>query len=220
MFQLGSSRPIYWHQAIDVGEHALFKGVGLLGFGVARLRYTTNLGVVSEAHSYLFETFADLGLLGVVLMFALLVSWLVAAARPLALRIRTASLDPERAAERDGMVALAAIVVGFGVQSTLDWTWFFSGATVPVLLCAGWLAGRGPLLAPRRETPPGSPPRPRPARPLRARSVLATDSGSPGGWLDRLAARPAQRATVIVCSSQRRSSSAGCNGVRCGQPSS
>ncbi len=66
MFQLGSSRPIYWHQAIDVGEHALFKGVGLLGFAVARLRYTTNLGVVSEAHGYLFETFADLGLLGVV----------------------------------------------------------------------------------------------------------------------------------------------------------
>ena len=66
VFQLGSSRPIYWHQAIDVGEHAVFKGVGLLGFGVARLRYTTSPSVVSEAHGYLFETFADLGLLGLV----------------------------------------------------------------------------------------------------------------------------------------------------------
>ena len=84
----------YWHQAIDVGEHALFKGVGLLGFGVARLRYTTSPSVVSEAHGYLFETFADLGLLGVVITLALLVSWLVAASRPLALRTRTASLDP------------------------------------------------------------------------------------------------------------------------------
>jgi hypothetical protein len=195
VFQLGSSRPIYWHQAIDVGEHALFKGVGLLGFGVARLRYTTNPGVVTEAHGYLFETFADLGLLGVVLTFALLVSWLVAAARPLALRIRTSSLHPEHAAERDGMVALAAIVVGFGVQSTLDWTWFFAGATVPVLLCAGWLAGRGPLLATEARadsrvasgvaSAPGT-------------EGSATDSEHVSGWLDRLAARPAAAATVVV----------------------
>ena len=80
MFQLGSSRPIYWHQAIDVGEHSLFKGVGLLGFGDARLRYTNSASVVSEAHGYLFETFADLGMLGIVVTLALLVSWLVAAA--------------------------------------------------------------------------------------------------------------------------------------------
>jgi hypothetical protein len=43
------------------------------------------------------------------------------------------------------MIALAATVVAFGLQSTLDWTWFFAGVAVPVLLCAGWLAGRGPL---------------------------------------------------------------------------
>jgi hypothetical protein len=181
VFQLGSSRPTYWHQAIDVGEHALFKGVGLLGFGVARLRYTTDVSVVSEAHGYLFETFADLGLLGVVLTLALLVSWLVAAARPLALRIRTSALDPARSAEREGMVALAAIVVGFGVQSTLDWTWFFSGATVPVLLCAGWLVGRGPLVP--AETPV---------------VAAATESERTTGWLDRLAARPVAAATVVL----------------------
>jgi hypothetical protein len=177
VFQFGSSRPTYWHQAIHVGDHALFKGVGLLGFGVARLRYTTDPSVVSEAHGYLFETFADLGLLGVVITFALLASWLIAAARPLALRVRASGLDTERSTERDGMVALAAIVVAFGIQSTLDWTWFFSGVTVPVLVCAGWLAGRGPLLAPAR--------------------VPATESNRPG-LLDRLAARPAAAATVVL----------------------
>jgi O-Antigen ligase len=175
VFQFGSSRPVYWHQAIDVGEHALFKGVGLLGFGVARLRYTTSGSVVSEAHGYLFETFADLGLIGVVVTLALLVSWLVAAWRPLALRTRTASLDPERSVEREGMVALASIVIAFGIQSTLDWTWFFSGVAVPVVLCAGWLAGRGPLVAPARVT----------AEPTRA------------GLFDRLAARPAAAATIV-----------------------
>jgi hypothetical protein len=187
VFQFGSSRPVYWHQALDVGQHALFKGVGLLGFGDARLRYTTSTSVVSEAHGYLFETFADLGLLGVVVTLALLVSWLIAAWRPLALRTRTASLDPARSAERDGMVALASIVIAFGVQSTLDWTWFFSGVTIPVLLCAGWLAGRGPL------TP----------------TIVAADAkldgqaakhgpGSTGGWVDRLAARPAIAATIVL----------------------
>jgi hypothetical protein len=184
VFQFGSSRPVYWHQAIHVGEHALFKGVGLLGFGVARLRFTTNPSVVSEAHSYVFETFADLGLLGVAVTFALLVSWLVAASRPLALRIRSTSLDPARAAERQGMVALASIVVAFGIQSTLDWTWFFSGVTVPVLICAGWLAGRGPLVATKARSD--------------AAVATATRSASSNGWLDRLAARPAIAATVVV----------------------
>jgi hypothetical protein len=177
VFQFGSSRPTYWHQAIHVGDHALFKGVGLLGFGVARLRYTTDPSVVSEAHGYLFETFADLGLLGVVITFALLASWLIAAARPLALRVRASALDAERSTERDGMVALAAIVVAFGIQSTLDWTWFFSGVTVPVLVCAGWLAGRGPLVAPA--------------------PVPATEPNRPG-LLDRLAARPAAAATMVL----------------------
>ena len=46
------------------------------------------------------------------------------------------------------MVALGLIVVGFGIESTLDWTWYFPGVGVPVLLCAGWLAGRGPLATP------------------------------------------------------------------------
>jgi hypothetical protein len=184
VFQLGSSRPTYWHQAIDVGRHSLFKGVGLLGFGVARLRYTTNLSVVSEAHGYLFETFADLGLLGVVVTLALLASWLVAASRSLAFRIRAASLDAASSAEREGMFALAAIVIGFGVQSTLDWTWFFSGVTVPVLLCAGWLAGRGPLVGADARADSGD--------------AHAPDSDGQHGWLDRLAARPAVAATVVL----------------------
>ena len=59
--QLGSSRPLYWHQALDVGSHALLKGVGELGYGVARLRYTTSTLKADQAHSYLVQTFADLG---------------------------------------------------------------------------------------------------------------------------------------------------------------
>ena len=42
-------------------------------------------------------------------------------------------------------MTVLCIAVAFGVHSTIDWTWFIPGAAVPALLCAGWVAGRGPL---------------------------------------------------------------------------
>jgi hypothetical protein len=148
VLELGSSRPLYWREGLTVGEHALLKGAGASGYGTARLRYTTNPAKSDQAHSYVIETFADLGLIGVAISLALLIAWIAAAARPLAPRMSwRASAAPERD-ERQGMVVLALIVVGFGIESTLDWTWYFPGVAVPVLVCAGWLAGRGPLSAP------------------------------------------------------------------------
>jgi hypothetical protein len=146
--QLGSSRPVYWRQGLDVGAHNLVKGAGELGFGVARLRYTTEALKADQAHSYLIQTFADLGLIGVVLTLALLVAWCRAALRSLAPRLPWRALTDAEAAERRGLVALAAVVVMFGIQSMLDFTFYFAGVTIPALLCAGWLAGRGPLRAP------------------------------------------------------------------------
>jgi hypothetical protein len=153
--QLGSSRPAYWHQALDVGSHALLKGVGELAYGIARLHYTTSIEKTDQAHSYVFQTFADLGLIGVVLAAALLAAWCRAAVRPLAIRTRWAALTSGQSSERRGLVAMAIVVLTFGIQSCLDFTFYFPGVTIPVLLCAGRLAGRGPLAAPvgRREAP-------------------------------------------------------------------
>ncbi len=147
VLQFGSSRPVYWHQGIEVGRHALVKGVGELGFSVARLRWTVDPSFVQQAHSYVVETFADLGLLGLAVTLALLIAWAIAAVRALAPRRRARDLAATHVAERHALVALAAAVVGFGVQSTIDWTWYFTGVAVPALVCAGWLAGRGPLAA-------------------------------------------------------------------------
>ncbi len=155
--QLGSARPIYWHEALSVAEHALLKGAGELGYGIARLRYSTSGAKADQAHSYLMQTFADLGLIGLALTLALLVAWGIAAARPLTPRTPWEALSGAAAAERRGLAAAAAIVLAFGVQSALDWTWYFPGVAIPALLCAGWLAGRGPLTAPvgvRRRRPP------------------------------------------------------------------
>ncbi|MGB9183399.1 MAG: O-antigen ligase family protein, partial [Solirubrobacteraceae bacterium] len=143
--QLGSSRPLYWSEGITVGEHALLKGVGALGYATARTRYTTSPRIAEHAHSYLIQTFADLGLLGLAINLALVLAWGRSAGAALALGSRWSGLDPGLRAERAGLFALLLVAVAFGLLSASDWTWFFAGVTVPALLAAGWLAGRGPL---------------------------------------------------------------------------
>ena len=144
LVQLGSSRPTYWREGLLVGEHHLLVGAGAGSFQTASLRYAKDKqAFAAQAHSFVIQTFADLGLLGVVVMLALLVSWGVAAARPLG--IRGPPAGPEDGAESAGMFTLLAVVVIFGVHSTIDWTWYVPGVALPALLCAGWLAGRGPL---------------------------------------------------------------------------
>jgi hypothetical protein len=164
-----NSHARYWSQGIKVGDHALLKGVGGLGFGTASLRYSDAHGSAANAHSFLIETFADFGLIGLAVTIALLVAWGVAAARAVGsrrpslvwLRSRGRSSPgepvPERAAERAGLLTLLAVVVIFGVHSAIDWVWFIPGLAVPALVCAGWLAGRGPLAQPvGRAAHPGS----------------------------------------------------------------
>jgi hypothetical protein len=146
---LANSRPQYWSEGLSVGEHAALGGVGAGGFGVARLRYTTNTLPVGHAHSFPIETFADLGLVGLAISLGLLVAWSLATARTL--RSPRDAIPPgaetEVDAERAGMWTLLCVVVAFGVNSAIDWTWFYPGVALPALVCAGWLAGRGPLSA-------------------------------------------------------------------------
>ncbi len=148
LVQLGNSRPVYWSEGITVGEHALLRGAGAAGYAIAHTRYTTSTLPVQHAHSYVIQTFADFGLLGVAVSLALLVAWGRAAARPLARRTPWSALSAPHVAEREGLLTLAVVVLAFGVQSAFDWTWFFAGVAIPALLCAGWLAGRGPLNSP------------------------------------------------------------------------
>jgi hypothetical protein len=147
--QLSNSRPLYWREGLKVGEHAVVAGTGAGGFATARTRYTTNPLEVAHAHSYAIETFADLGLIGIAVSLALLVAW-GAAVR------RTLISTPAPSCERIGLTTMLAIVVIWGVSSLIDWTWFIPGVTVPALVCAGWLAGRGPLGAPAPTREPGT----------------------------------------------------------------
>jgi hypothetical protein len=138
----GSSRGRYWNESFKVGEHALLKGVGAGGFATAHLRYYSNAGAlaVDHGHGYLFQTFADLGLVGVALSLALLVAWGMSAARAADIRRR----GPP-GAERIGLLTVLVTVVVWGLGSAIDWTWFIPGVALPGLVCAGWMAGHRPI---------------------------------------------------------------------------
>ena len=141
---LSNSRPLYWREGLRVGEHSPLAGVGAGGFATARTRYTSSELVVTHAHSYLIETFADFGLIGLAVSLALFVAWGAAVRGTL----RGSRLDEHHAVERTGLITMLAVVVTFGVSSLIDWTWFIPGVTVPALFCAGWVAARGPVVEP------------------------------------------------------------------------
>ena len=148
LVQFGNSRGEYWSEGLKVGGQSPLDGVGALAFGTARTRYAPSFKVAQNAHSYLIETYADLGLIGVGISLALLVAWGIATRRALGARRRWSDLSASEAGERAGLLTMLAVVIAFGVQSSIDWTWFIPGVTVPALLAAGWLAGRGALERP------------------------------------------------------------------------
>ncbi len=95
-----------------------------------------------HAHGFVPQTLADLGLVGTVVAAALLVLWLLAA-------LRATGLGPRRrreypwSDERVALVGLGLVVLAYGVQATIDWTWFIPAPTAMALAAAGLLAGSG-----------------------------------------------------------------------------
>ncbi len=166
---VGSVRARYWKEALEVFEAHPALGAGAAGYGTARLRYRTQNLDVRQAHGYVVQTLADLGIVGLAISLALLIAWMVAAGRsthPFDRRWRAKRSPPSAAwrkellaytPERIGMLAMLCIVIVFGVHSFADWTWYVPGDAFVALLCAGWLAGRGPLGAGRLGVPAGSP---------------------------------------------------------------
>jgi hypothetical protein len=164
----GSVRARYWRDALNVWSHDVVLGAGAGAYPIARARVRKDAIDVQHAHGYVVQTLADLGLVGLLLSLAALVAWVIAAARPLGLPIPELSLwarGPPQGAhnpalkatpDRAAAVAIAAVALTFGVHSFIDWTWFIPGTAIVGLVCAGWVAGRGPLDAPERDRAPGA----------------------------------------------------------------
>ena len=181
---VGSVRARYWKEALEIFEAHPALGAGAAGYETARLRYRTQLLDVRQAHGYVVQTLADLGIVGLAVSLALLVAWMAAAGRPthpfnrrwMARRpqqessletsgsrlrsppsIRWGHVPLAYTPERIGMLSMLCIVIVFGVHSFADWTWYVPGNAFVALLCAGWLAGRGSLPAGNLAAPAGSP---------------------------------------------------------------
>jgi len=156
---VGSVRALYWDQALKVWRAHPADGVGAGGYQTARLQFAHDTLNVRDAHGYVVQTLADLGLIGLLLSLALFVVWWAAAlrsARPFGWRwVRETSaagrsrwrvrrVDLPYTPERVVLLTMLSLVVVFGAHSTIDWTWFVPGNALVAMLCAGWLAGRGP----------------------------------------------------------------------------
>jgi hypothetical protein len=146
----GSVRARYWDEALRIFGDNPGVGVGAGGYATVRKRYRRADGAVRQAHGYVVQTLSDLGLAGAAVSLALLAAWLASAAAATGFAIRrrgrpAADGAREFSPERIGLITLVAVVVVFGVHSTIDWTWFVPGNAAVALLAAGWVAGRGPL---------------------------------------------------------------------------
>jgi tetratricopeptide (TPR) repeat protein len=141
-----SVRARYWAEALDIHATEPWIGVGAGAYATVRTRFRDDTLAVRHAHGYVVQTLADLGWAGLALSLAAAAAWLLAALRATGLlRRRDRGLPFD--AERVGMLTLFAVVAVFAVHSAVDWTWFVPANAGVALLCAGWIAGRGPLRA-------------------------------------------------------------------------
>ena len=153
VFASSSTRGKYWREADRVFDDRPIAGVGAGSFAVARLRHRTDSSVTRHAHGHLAQTAADLGVLGLLVTGFLFFAWLAASLRTTSLiprRLRPPSrnggLPPRRDwhPDRTALLAVGLGAVAFGLQSTIDWTWFIPGPAVLALAAGGFVAGRGP----------------------------------------------------------------------------
>ena len=142
---VGSVRARYWRDALEIFSDHPALGAGAGAYDTARAHYRTDVIAVAHAHGYLVQTLADLGLVGLLISLLAAGAWIWAAIRsanPFGWRARAPALS--YGPERIGLLTLTTTVLVFAVHSTVDWTWLVPGNAAVALLCAGWVAGRGP----------------------------------------------------------------------------
>jgi hypothetical protein len=166
---VGSVRARYWNEALEIFKAHPALGAGAAGYETARLRYRKQPLDVRQAHGYVVQTLADLGIVGLAITLALLIAWMWAAgrathpfnrrwmARRSPFSLAWGRVPLAYTPERVGMLTMLCIAIVFGVHSFADWTWYVPGDALVALLCAGWLAGRGALPAGNLAAPAGSP---------------------------------------------------------------
>jgi O-antigen ligase len=140
----GSGRYQFWEAAVNAFEDRPVAGQGAAGYTPYWLEHREIAIPATRAHSLLFETLAELGLVGFALLGGFFATGAVVGWR----RARSPGAPPETAP------ALAAFGVGLAA-SAVDWTADLPAVFVVVIITAALLTGPGTLV------PDGSRPLPR-----------------------------------------------------------
>jgi O-antigen ligase len=117
----GHGRGELWRSAWEQGLERPVAGRGAGTWARGYVEETGSLAAPANAHSLPLETFAELGLVGIVLLAAFLI--LVA-----------------RGARREPVAA--AVVAAWTVGATADWVWQLPAATLPMIFAAAILTAR------------------------------------------------------------------------------
>jgi O-antigen ligase len=155
----GNGRYQVWMSAVDAMETDPLKGLGPGTFEFWWARNSTIPSFLRDAHSLVFETLAELGIPGLVLLGGMLLLMLVAGA------VRTVRADPDT---RTRLAAATAAFAAFVVSASIDWSW-----ELFVLPAAALLLGAVILVGSRSDWDDEERPRPAPI-PLRAGVAFAS----------------------------------------------
>jgi hypothetical protein len=138
----GNGRYDYWRVAVKSAGSHLLGGSGPGTFQLLWLPRAPYLSYIQNAHSLYFETLAELGIVGLLLLLSFFGLMLVTAVKLVA-RLRHEA--------RTRAAGLAAALVAFMVTAAFDWVW-----QVPALVAA-FLLLCGALLAPQRRASAAAP---------------------------------------------------------------
>ncbi|HEX8104692.1 MAG TPA: O-antigen ligase family protein [Solirubrobacteraceae bacterium] len=125
-----SNRYAYWRVAAGMWADAPLRGRGSGSFRQVWLERRTIADPARDAHSLYLETPAELGLVGVLALLALLGGVAVAGRRAV-------RADPALAA------GPAAVALAWVAHAGLDWDWELPGLTLVAVVCAGLLVAAG-----------------------------------------------------------------------------
>jgi hypothetical protein len=127
----GNGRYQYWSAAVDAGKGEPLTGVGPGTWEFVWSKDGTLPGFVRDAHSLYLESFAELGIVGLLLICSLFGAVLVMAFR------RTRRAPPEI---RVALAGATAACAAFATAAALDWSWELPVIPVAVMFLIAAIA--------------------------------------------------------------------------------
>jgi hypothetical protein len=140
----GSGRYQYWETALDAFGSAPVEGVGASGYTPYWFEHRELAIPATRAHSVVFETMAELGLLGLAALIGFFAVASVAGVRRARAPDAVSGVAP----------ALALLALGFAAAA-VDWTWDLPAVFGIAVVAVALLTGPATLTGPDAQPPPG-----------------------------------------------------------------